>query len=83
MYQSSNRDFAKVRTVRQRKEMARIQLHKRIVDFIGGTIACAVLGLFMAYILVNWATGCGEQFPTADGGYIQGECISVSEMFGG
>lgn len=82
MYQSSSRDFARSPTVRQRKEMARIQLHKRIVDFIGGTITCALFGLFFAYLMVNWVSGCGERFPTADGGYIQGECISVSQMFG-
>ena len=31
-------------------------------------------------MLINWVAGCGEQFPTASGGYIPGECIGPVEL---
>jgi hypothetical protein len=31
-------------------------------------------------LLVNWASGCGQQFPTASGETIEGECIGPREI---
>lgn len=42
---------------------------------IGTGCAVVLLGWFFAWVLVNWVTGCGEQFPTANGSYIAGECV--------
>jgi len=36
----------------------------------------------VAFITINWLTGCGEQFPTdAVGNYIQGECIYPTDLW--
>ena len=42
----------------------------------------AVFGLFFAFIILNWLSGCGERFPTdAVGGYVQGECITPFNIY--
>jgi hypothetical protein len=37
-------------------------------------------GVFVAWLLMNWALGCGESFPTAGGTYVTGECIQLTEL---
>jgi len=38
-------------------------------------LSTLVVSTFIAWIVLNWISGCGEVFPTATGGYIHGECI--------
>ena len=54
---------------------------RRLIDVTGQIIMTVVVGLFFSFILLNWITGCGERFPTANGGYIQGECITPLSIY--
>ena len=49
---------------------------RTVLDLLAKGIALIAVALFFNFILLNWLSGCGERFPTADGGYIQGECIT-------
>jgi hypothetical protein len=43
-----------------------------------------ILAILFAFMLLNWASGCGESYVTADGSRIQGECITpVTILRGG
>lgn len=42
---------------------------------IGNVCAVVLMAWLIAFVLINWLMGCGEQFPTANGSYIAGECI--------
>lgn len=44
-------------------------------------VALVAVALFFIFILLNWASGCGERFPTSSGGYIQGECITPATLW--
>lgn len=47
---------------------------RRVAEAIGGILATALTGALIAWVLVNWVTGCGEVFHTVDG-TIMGECV--------
>lgn len=47
---------------------------EKIIDAIMGVLGSAFIGLFFAWVLANWITGCGEVFYTADG-TVMGECV--------
>jgi hypothetical protein len=51
------------------------------VNVVGGAVALFIIAMFFSFIFINWISGCGERFPTADGGYIQGECIYPSDLW--
>lgn len=59
----------------------RDHLLRRLIDVVGRLIALIVIALFFNFIIINWLSGCGERFPTANGGYIQGECVYPSDLF--
>jgi hypothetical protein len=69
------------------RRRARINRHyrdhivRRLIDVTGYLIGMTIVALFFSFILINWVSGCGERFATADGGYIQGECISPLDLF--
>ncbi len=48
---------------------------------VGVFTVSLILGVFMFFILLNWVSGCGERFPTASGGYVEGECITPLNLF--
>ena len=55
---------------------------RRAIDWLGGITLALVFGLFFAFIILNWLTGCGERFPTDSvGGYVQGECITPVDIY--
>jgi hypothetical protein len=54
---------------------------KKYLDIAAAALILVCFSFLMAYTLINWALGCGESFPQADGSRIQGECINVLEMF--
>ena len=55
---------------------------RRLIDRLGSITLASVFGLFFAFIILNWLTGCGERFPTdAVGGYVQGECITPIDVY--
>lgn len=54
----------------------RTSVIRLVLEFIAKGIALIAVALFFNFILLNWISGCGERFPTSDGGYIQGECIT-------
>ena len=60
---------------------ARNELLRLVIHYVGVLTGLCIVALFILFILVNWISGCGERFPTADGGYIQGECISPLDLF--
>ena len=48
---------------------------ERIVETIGSVLIAAILGLMLAWVGINWVTGCGETFITYTGERIHGECV--------
>jgi hypothetical protein len=70
-------------TSRQRRinKHARDQLARLIVHYIGIIVGTVIIAGFFSFVLINWMSGCGERFPTADGGYIQGECVYPSDLW--
>ena len=55
---------------------------RRAIDWLGSIVFASVFGLFFAFIILNWLSGCGERFPTdANGGYVQGECITPFNIY--
>ena len=55
---------------------------RRVIDWLGGITLASVFGLFFAFIIINWLTGCGERFPTDSvGGYVQGECVTPVDIY--
>lgn len=68
-------------TRRRRRDYERLELWVKLWRFIGGCCATVLIALFFSFVLINWLSGCGERFPTADGGYVQGECVSPVDLF--
>jgi hypothetical protein len=52
-----------------------------ILNVIAGGAVLLCAALFVVWVLVNWATGCGETIYTASGSY-PGECVSFVELWG-
>ena len=48
-----------------------------VLGFIGRAVGLLAMSWLFAWVLLNWVTGCGETFPTADGGRIAGECVPL------
>ena len=68
--------------INRHKRRDHAKLRQRLINATGQTLTCVALGLFVAFITINWLTGCGEQFPTdAVGNYIQGECIYPTDLW--
>ena len=56
--------------------MASRTIHfNHVVDFTLKVLGCLIVAAFVAWMILNWLAGCGERFPTVDGGYIDGVCI--------
>ena len=64
--------MAYVGTYKRRKAQQR---REQIKDILLATLATFIASMFFAWVLINWASGCGETFQTASGELIQGECI--------
>ena len=54
---------------------------KKYIDIAAAVLVLVCFSFLMAYTLINWALGCGESFPQADGTRIQGECVEVRRIF--
>jgi len=54
---------------------------KKYLDIAAAGLVLICFSFLMAYTLINWALGCGESFPQADGTRVQGECIEVRRIF--
>ena len=54
---------------------------KRYLEIAVAALVLVCFSFLMAYTLINWALGCGESFPQADGTRIQGECIELRRVF--
>ena len=61
--------------------MTTMTQHK-IRDGLLGVVFTFIFALLFLWVGINWLAGCGETFPTAQGTYIEGECISLGQMFG-
>lgn len=70
-------------TSRQRRinRQVRDSILRRLIDWVGQITFALIFATFFSFIIINWLSGCGERFPTADGGYIQGECIYPSQIW--
>ena len=68
---------------RQRRidRQVRESILRRLIDWVGQITFAIVIGGFFAFIILNWLSGCGERFPTSNGGYVQGECIYPSQIW--
>ena len=62
---------------------ARHDLIRHSLNVLGGIVALFIIAMFFSFILINWISGCGERFPTSDGGYVQGVCIYPSDVWDG
>ena len=54
---------------------------KKYLDIAAAGLVLICFSFLMAYTLINWALGCGESFPQADGTRVQGECIEIRRIF--
>jgi len=54
---------------------------KKYLDIAAAGLVLICFSFLMAYTLLNWALGCGESFPQADGTRVQGECIEIRRIF--
>jgi len=54
---------------------------KKYLDIAAAVLVLICFSFLMAYTLINWALGCGESFPQADGTRIQGECVEIRRVF--
>jgi len=54
---------------------------KKYLDIAAAVLVLVCFSFLMAYTLINWALGCGESFPQADGTRIQGECVEIRRIF--
>jgi hypothetical protein len=54
---------------------------KKYIDIAAAVLVLVCFSFLMAYTLINWALGCGESFPQADGTRVQGECVEVRRIF--
>ena len=54
---------------------------KKYLDIAAAGLVLICFSFLMAYTFINWALGCGESFPQADGTRIQGECIELRRVF--
>jgi hypothetical protein len=54
---------------------------KKYLDIAAAILVLVCFSFLMAYTLINWALGCGESFPQADGTRVQGECVEVRRIF--
>ena len=54
---------------------------KKYLYIAAAALVLVCFSFLMAYTLINWALGCGESFPQADGTRIQGECVEVRRIF--
>ena len=54
---------------------------KKYLDIAAAVLVLVCFSFLMAYTLINWALGCGESFPQADGTRVQGECIEIRRIF--
>jgi len=54
---------------------------KKYLDIAAAALVLICFSFLMAYTLINWALGCGESFPQADGTRVQGECVEVRRIF--
>jgi|14_taG_2_1085336.scaffolds.fasta_scaffold64666_2 hypothetical protein len=68
---------------RQRRinKQVRDSIVRRLIDWVGQILFATVIGVFFSFIVINWLSGCGERFPTSNGGYVQGECIYPSQIW--
>ena len=65
----------------KRKRDADRMVRVRLVELAAHGIMALVVALFIALILINWVTGCGEVFHGVDGSVIYGECVSPLDLF--
>lgn len=54
---------------------------KKYLESVAAALVMICFSFVMAFTLLNWALGCGESFPQADGTRIQGECVGPIEIF--
>ena len=68
--------------INRHKRRDHAKLRQRLITAAGQTLTGIALGLFVAFIALNWLSGCGERFPTdAVGGYISGQCIYPTDLW--
>ena len=63
-------------TTRKRRRDT-VALRIRITEVLGTVAMGAITGLLIAWLGINWITGCGETTRTITGKYIKGECVLV------
>jgi len=53
----------------------------KTLQAFGAAFVMVNMAAFMVWLLVNWASGCGEGYYTA-AGWVPGECVSMAELWG-
>ena len=49
----------------------------RVIEVTSNIALGAITGILVAWLGINWITGCGETTRTINGDYIKGECVLV------
>jgi len=53
------------------------EIRIRVIEVTSNIALGAITGILVAWLGINWITGCGETTRTIDGTYIKGECVLV------
>ena len=65
-------------TSRQRRQLRDyVAVRIRLTEVLGTVALGAITGLLIAWLGINWITGCGETTRTITGNYLKGECVLV------
>ena len=76
-----------LRATREFEQRQRIRFVRESITWALKTIFAVVmagyLALALAFFGLNWASGCGETFTTAEGTIIHGQCIRMAELITG
>ena len=49
----------------------------RVFGALYALLCVAIVSLLIAWLGINWITGCGQTMRTIDGIYIEGDCVLV------
>ena len=64
-------------TTRRLRHRRREAVRIRVIEVTANIALGSLTGILVAWLGINWITGCGETTRTINGDYIKGECVLV------
>tara|TARA_E500000331_G_scaffold111324_1_gene108435 strand:- start:161 stop:346 length:186 start_codon:yes stop_codon:yes gene_type:complete len=52
----------------------------KLIETCAGLLLALFFSFFFAFVLFNWALGCGEMIHTATGP-VPGECLTITQLY--